>query len=182
MRKLLFGLLAATMWLVGCVTIHGPTSFTLSREDIERGIETDLGSMMEALRGLDGRRPEVAFMPVAGRLELAWYVSMPSQSNGGALFGNNIGLALVVSGKPQLNAGKSGVMLTDVKVEDVRLLGLPNLLGLGQGHLPTRKDTPLPDLPLFSFAPGQLKRADVAYGATGVEVTYLGLRVDIEPR
>ncbi|MDZ7653776.1 MAG: hypothetical protein U5L03_15135 [Burkholderiaceae bacterium] len=76
-----------------------------------------------------------------------------------------------MSGKPQLNAGKSGVMLTEVKVEDVRLLGLPNLLGLGQGHLPTRKDTPLPDLPLFSFAPGQLKRADVAYGATGVEVT-----------
>ncbi|MDZ7653777.1 MAG: hypothetical protein U5L03_15140 [Burkholderiaceae bacterium] len=59
MRKLLFGLLTSIALLAGCVTIHGPTSFTLSREDIERGIETDLGSMMEALRGLDGRRPEV---------------------------------------------------------------------------------------------------------------------------
>jgi len=181
MRRVLIGL--AMLWLLaGCVTVHGPTSFTLSREDIERRIETDLGTLMEVFRGIDGRRPEVAFMPVAGRLELAWYVTMPAQSNGGPLFGSNVGLALIVSGKPQLNAARSGVVLTDVKVDDVRLLGLPNLLGFGLGQVPARKDTALPDLPLFSFVPGQLRRADVAYGATAVEVTYRGLRIDIEPR
>lgn len=184
MRNLLTGVLAAAALalLAGCVTVHGPTSFTLTREDIERNIEADLGKLMEAFRGLDARRPEVAFMPVSGRLELAWYVSMPAQGEGSSLFGNNVGVAVVMSGRPQLNDAHTGVLLTGVKVDDVRLLGLPNLLGLGLGQIPAGKDTMLPDLPLFSFSPAQLRRADVAYGATAVEVTYRGLRVDIEPR
>jgi hypothetical protein len=185
MLGLLRGMLAALLTALaaaGCVTVHGPTSFTLSRDDIERAIEADLGDLMEVFRGVDSRRPEVAFMPVAGRLELAWYVSVPSQSDIHTLFGRNVGVAVVLSGKPTLNAAGSGINLTDVRVDDVRVLGLPRLLGFQLDPLLARKDLQLPNLPLFSFSPAQLRRADVAYGATAVEVTYRGLRVDIAPR
>jgi hypothetical protein len=119
---------------------------------------------------------------VAGRLELAWYLTVPTQSDANSLFASNVGVAVVMSGKPTLNAGRSGIDLTDVRIDDVRMLGLPRVLGFGLGQLGDRKGAALPDLPLMSFSPAQLRRADVAYGATAVEVTYSGLRVDIEPR
>jgi hypothetical protein len=184
MRRLLIGVVAALAmaFLAGCVTVHGPTSFTMSREDIERIIEADLGKMIEVFRGVDGRRPEVAFMPVSGRLELAWYLVMPGQGGAETLFGNNVGVAIVMSGRPKLNAAQSGVDLTDVKIDDIRLLGLPRVLGFGLGSLEDRKDMKLPDMPLFTFPSTLLRRADVAYRATTVEVTYRGLQVDIEPK
>lgn len=166
--------------LAGCATVHGPTSFTLTRDDLERAIEADLGSMVEVLRGLDVRRPEVAFMPVAGRVELAWYVTLPVEPASGTLFGSNVGVAVVVSGQPQLNPARTGVDLIDVKLDDVRALGLPRVLGLGA--MTARKGSALPNLPLIDFSPAQLRRADVAYGVTGIDVTYRGLRVAIAPR
>jgi len=184
MRKFITGCMALLIAgvLAACVTVHGPTSFTLSREDIERTIEADLGSMVEILRGLDVRRPEVAFMPVAGRVELAWYVTLPVEPASGNLFGSNVGIAVVISGQPQLNAARTGIDLVDVKLDDVRALGLPRILGFGLGAMTARKGSTLPDLPLINFSPTQLRLADVAYGATALEVTYRGLRVDIAPR
>jgi hypothetical protein len=184
MRKLGSSVLVvlAAVLLAGCVTVHGPTSFTMSREDIERNVEADLGKLIEVFRGVDGRRPEVAFMPVSGRLELAWYLTMPGQGGPETLFGNNVGVAVVMSGKPRLNTAQSGVDLTDVKVDDVRLLGLPRVLGFGLGSVADRKDMALPDMPLFTFPQTMLRRADVAYRVTAVEVTYRGLQVDIEPK
>lgn len=179
--KMLAAMAAATL-VAGCVTVHGPTSFTLSRDDIERGMEADLGSLIEIFRGLDLRRPEIALMPVAGRLELAWYLTVPTQGDANSLFASNVGVAVVMSGKPALSQARSGIDLTDVRIDDVRMLGLPRVLGFGLGQLGDRKGAALPDLPLMSFSPAQLRRADVAYGATAVEVTYSGLRVDIEPR
>ncbi len=175
---------AATLPAVvaGCVTVHGPRTLTLSREDIERAIEADLGAVLEAVRGLDGRRPDVAFMPVAGRVELAWSLTLPSDAPTESFFGKSIGVTVVASGKPQLNAARNGIDLTDVLLDDVRLVGLPRLFGYGLDRLADRKGARLPDLPLLTFAPSQLRVADVAYGATAVAVTWRGLQVDIAPR
>jgi len=183
MRKWMTALAAVltTSLLAGCATVHGPTSITLSRDDIERSIATDLGNLIEIFRGLDVRRPEVAFLPVAGRLELTWYLTMPAEGDGG-LFGSTVGVAVAMTGQPALNAARTGIDLTDVKLDDVRVLGLPRLLGFGIGRLAERKGAPLPDVPLLSFRPAQMRVADVAYGATAVAVTFGGLRVDIEPR
>lgn len=166
--------------LAGCVTVHGPRTLTLSGDELERSIETDLGSLMEVARGLDARRPEVAFMPVAGRVELAWTLSMPAES--GSLFGTPVGVVVVASGRPQLNAKHNGIDLTDVTVDDVRVLGLPQALSFGFGRLTDRRNSRLADLPLYQFTPRQLRVGDVVYGATAIEVTYDGLRVAIEPR
>jgi hypothetical protein len=180
--RLILAVLLMTL-LAGCVTVHGPRTLTLSREDIERAVETDLGKLIEVVRGLDGRRPEVAFMPVAGRVELAWTLTVPTEpQQGGTLFGSNVGVAVIASGTPRLNAAKTGVDLTDMRLDEVRVLGLPRLLGFGFGRLADKQGSALPDLPLLQFTPAQLRVADVAYGATSVQVTYRGLQVGIEPR
>ncbi len=179
MRSLLVWVLLVLA--AGCATLeHGPRSVIITREEIERSIEAALGALMELFRGLDARRPEVALMPVSGRLELVWNVALPGEA--GAPFGSNYGMAVVLSGRPVLNAARTGLDLTDVVLDDVRVLGVPRILGFGLGRLMDRKGSPLPDLPLITFSPAQLRVADVAYAPTATAVTWRGLSVDIAPR
>jgi hypothetical protein len=91
-------------------------------------------------------------------------------------------VAVAIAGKPALNAAGNGVMLTQVTLEDVRVTGVPVLFGLGLAQLGERKGATLPDLPLVALPADQLTRQQVAYGATGVAVTFTGLRVSLEPR
>jgi len=180
-RRTLMGalLLAAT---AGCVTVHGPRTLSVTREDIERSIDIDLGGLIEILRGLGTRRPEVAFMPVSGRVELAWNLAVPADVQGGSLFGASIGMAFIVTGRPELNEARTGIELKDVRLDDVRMIGLPRMLDFGLGRLSGKKGAALPDLPLYQFTPQQLRVAAVAYGPTAVEVGYGALDVRIEPR
>jgi hypothetical protein len=67
-------------------------------------------------------------------------------------------------------------------LEDVRVTGVPMLFSFGLAQLGDRKGATLPDLPLMALPAEQLTRSQVAYGATGVAVTFTGLRVDLEPR
>lgn len=163
--------------LAACASVPGPRSFTMSPNDIERQIEADLGTTFELFRGLDMRRPEVALMPVSERLQLTWTVRVPDGPTA-----NPLGVAVAVAGKPTLNAARSGIELTDVTLEDVRVTGVPMLFSFGLAQLGERKGAKLPDLPLVSLPAEQMMRKQVAYGATGVVVTFTGLRVDLEPK
>lgn len=163
--------------LAACSTLPGPRSFTLTPAEIERQIEADLGATFEMFRGLDVRRPEVALMPVSDRLQLTWTVRVPDGPTSTPL-----GVSVALAGKPVLNAARNGVSLTQVTLEDVRLTGVPVLFSLGLAQLGERKGASLPDLPLISLPPEQMTRRQVAYGATGVAVTFSGLRVDLEPK
>lgn len=169
---LLLSLLAA-----GCATVPGPRSFVLTTNDIERQIEADLGSTFELFKGLEARRPEVALMPISERLQLTWTVRVPDGPTEAPL-----GVAVALAGKPALNATGNGIDLTQVTLEDVRITGVPKLFGFGFAQLGERKGARLPDLPLVSLPAEQLTRRQIAYGATGVEVTYGGLRVNLAPK
>jgi len=169
---LCFGLL-----LTACATIPGPRSVTLTPAEIERLIEADLGAAFELFRGLDVRRPEVALMPVSDRLQLTWTVRVPDGPTNAPL-----GVAVAVAGKPVLDAARRGVNLTKVTLEDVRITGVPVLFSFGLAQLSERKGASLPDVPLISLPADLLMRERVAYGATGVAVTFTGLRVDLEPK
>jgi hypothetical protein len=163
--------------LAACSTLPGPRSFTLTPTEIERQIEADLGTTFELFRGLDMRRPEVALMPVSDRLQLTWTVRVPDGPTSAPL-----GVAVALAGKPVLNAARNGVSLTQVTLEDVRVTGVPVLFSFGLAQLGERKGASLPDLPLISLPPEQMTRRQVAYAATGVVVTFSGLRVDLEPK
>ena len=73
-----------------------------------------------------------------------------------------------------------GIDLTQVRIEDVTLAGLPRFLGLAR--LADRKGMTLPDPPLMALPADRLRQSDVAYEATGVGVGFAGLNVDIAPR
>lgn len=177
MRRLLLACLA--FMLVGCASVHDPRSITLTPGQIERQIETDLGSLLEVFRGLELRRPEVGLMPAAERLQLAWNVRLPNTAPDAGLYGW-LTAHIEVSGKPVLNAAGNGVMLTQVTIDDVRLGGLPRMFGFAQ--LLERKGAVLPDFALVALPEDELRRAGVVYRATAVAVSYRGLRIDIEPQ
>ena len=172
--RLVFACALAAL-LAACATVHGPQTITLSTAEIEQQIQTDLAGVMEVFRGADLRRPEVSLMPASDRLQLAWNVKLPDGPTGAP-----IGVAVELSGKPALNAARNGIDLTDVRIEDVRLAGLPRFLSLAR--LADKKGATLPDLPLMSLPAEQLRRDQVAYGATGVSVGYTGLKIDIAPK
>jgi hypothetical protein len=163
--------------LAACASQPGPRSFTLSPAEIERQIEADLGSTFELFRGLDVRRPEVVLMPISERLQLTWNVRVP-----GGPIGAPLGVVVALTGRPVLNAARSGIELKQVTLEDVRITGAPALFSFGLAQLGERRGAQLPDLPLVALPPEQMTRQRVAYGATGVVVTFSGLRVDLEPR
>ncbi|MEW5880832.1 MAG: hypothetical protein AB1761_10375 [Pseudomonadota bacterium] len=177
MRRLLLVCLAIA--LAGCASLYGPRSITLTPEDIERHIETDLGGLMEVFKGLELRRPEVGLMPAAGRVQLAWTVRLPNTAFDPGQYGW-INARIEVSGRPKLNAAGNGIVLTQATIDDVRLGGLPRLFGFSQ--LLERKGAALPDFALLALPDGVLWRGDVVYRASAVSVTYSGLRVEIEPR
>lgn len=178
MRRLLWTLPLA---LAACVTMHGPTWFNVTTFEIERNIETDLGGVLAMFEGLDVRRPQVDLMPASNRLQLTWTARMPGVV-AQETFGSPLTIAIAVSGTPKLSERGDGVVLHEVVVEDVRISGVPRLFSFGLSQLTDRTGATLPDIPLFALASERLRRGDVAYRATGVEVTYEGLRVNIEPR
>jgi hypothetical protein len=169
--------------LAGCATM-GPTSIMLTPDEMERRLQTDLSSLFEVLKGTEQRRPEISTMPVSGRLQLDWNVSMPgvSDKDKDGLYGNKaIGLAIALSGRPDLDEAGTTVLLREVRIEDIRVTGVPRLLSFGLTQLTDRKGMTIPDLPLFGIE-DQLRHADVAYAASSVEVGYRGLRVLIAPK
>jgi hypothetical protein len=177
MRRLLIACLAFV--LAGCATVHGPRSITLTPEEIERQIETDLGALLEVFRGLELRRPEVALMPASERLQLTWNVRLPNAAPDAGLHGW-LNARIEVSGRPVLNPAGTGVVLTQVTIDDVRLGGLPRMFGFSQ--LLERKGATLPDFALIALPEEALKRGGVVYRATAVAVSWRGLRIDIEPK
>jgi len=177
MRRLLVACLA--FMLAGCASVHGPRSITLTPEEIERQIETDLGSLMEVFKGLELRRPEVGLMPASDRLQLAWNVRLPNTAPDAGLH-RWLSARIEVSGRPVLNAAGTGVVLTQVTIDDVRLGGLPRMFGFAQ--LLERKGAALPDFALIALPDSELKRGGVVYRATAVAVSWRGLRIDIEPK
>ena len=173
MRRLIASALAAL--LSACATMHGPQTITVSTTEIENQIQADLGGVLELFKGLDARRPEVSLMPLSERLLLEWKFTLPDGPAGSPL-----GVAIELSGKPALNAARNGIDLTQVRIDDVRLAGLPRFLGLGR--LADKKGMTLPDLPLMSLPVDRLRQSDVAYEAIGVGVGFTGLNIDIVPR
>ena len=127
-------ILCLGLLLAACETLPGPRSFTLTPAEIERQIEADLGATFELFRGLDVRRPEVALMPVSDRLQLTWTVRVPDGPTNVPL-----GVAVALAGKPVLNAARTGVTLTQVTLEDVRVTGVPVLFSFGLAQLGERK-------------------------------------------
>jgi hypothetical protein len=110
------------------------------------------------------------------RIELAWTARLPAGS-----VPLPLSARLAITGRPVLNAAGDGLDLDQARIEDISLRGLP-FLNLNASDAAGKTGDSLGRLPLLSFDPEQLRRGDVLYRATRVEVSPWGLRVELAPR
>lgn len=162
--------------LVACVS-HGPRSFTLSPAEIERQVQVDLGAVNVLFKDTVAPKPRVTMMPGSDRVGLAWDVSLPA-----GVMGGRSAVVLELSGKPVLNAARSGVNLSQVRVEDIRMPGLSGVLALSRLFDLKGSEQTFPDLPLAQLPENMLVQQAVAYGATAVSVGYDGLKIELAPK
>lgn len=174
LRSILLGL-TAFLLLAGCAAL-GPPVLRLSASDIEAQFE-DVSRLTRQLEGLLVEGPRVGFLTASERIELAWTARLPAGSAPLPLSAR-----LAVTGRPVLNAAADGIELEEARIEDFSLRGVPFLnLNARDGAAGKAGDS-LGRLPLLTFDPAQLRRGDVLYRATGVEVSAWGLRVPLAPR
>jgi len=174
-------LLGTVRVLPGCAGLSSSDRLLLTSTQIERSLATDLGQVLEVFEGLDVRRPEVELQPASDRLQISWNLALPGDVHGGAL-GMPVGVRLLVSGHPRVDASGRGVDLVDVHLDDVAFAGMPRLFGLGFARLVDRKGAVLADFPLLTLPADRLVRDHVLHVATGARVTSQGLRIELSTR
>jgi hypothetical protein len=132
--------LGLAVLLSACATMHGPRTITLSAAEIEQQMQTNLGDVLEAFKGLGARRPEVSLMPSSQRLLLEWSFGAPDEPAG---FASRV--TVEISGKPVLAASGNGIDLTEVRLDDVRLASLPPTRPVAAGRQQGRGTADVPD-------------------------------------
>jgi hypothetical protein len=177
MKKSLLMLCAA--WALAACMSLGPPAIHLSRSDIaqrafvDRG-QADLGKVFGAFEGLAVTGPDVGIQTQAERLQLEWAFRLKESPAGLPL-----SVTVAISGKPELNEGRTGIDLADARVEQIRLPSLP-FFNIGPGNLSAGET--LGRLPLLSFRPEELNRNGVIYQPGDVAIGVFGVRVDLLPK
>jgi hypothetical protein len=155
--------------------LTGLTGLTLTLDEIaDRAFverQGDLARILRAFDAIDIGRPDVALMPESQRLQLGYTISLRSA-------GRPLAVRLAVSGRPELNAQRTGIDLVDSRIEELRLPAVP-LVDLARQF---RSGESLGRLPLLNFTPAELNRAGIVYQAAGLALSPRGVRIDLAPR
>jgi hypothetical protein len=171
-------LLCAACVLAAC-TSFGPPAIHLARSDIaqrafvDRG-QADLRKVFAAFEGLAITGPDVGIQTQAQRVQLEWAFRLKESPAGLPL-----SVYVAISGKPELNDGRTGIDLADARIEQIRLPSIP-FFSIGPGDLSAGES--LGRLPLLAFRPEELNRDGVIYQATDLSVGTFGVRVGLSPK
>ena len=173
-----WAVLGAASALTACVSF-GPPAIHLSRSDIEQRAfidreQVNLRKVFGAFEGLVVSGPDVGIQTQAQRVQLEWTIKLKESPAGWPL-----AVHVAISGRPELNEGRTGIDLADARIEQIRLPSIP-FFDLGSGKL-TEGDT-LGRLPLLAFRPDELNRDGVIYQPTDLSVGTFGLRVALSPK
>ena len=168
-----------TAALLAACTAFGPPAIHLTRSDIEQRAFVDRGTadlrkVFDGFEGLEVRGPDVGVQTQAQRLEFEWEMRLKDSPAGLPL-----SVHIAISGRPELNADRSGIDLADARVEHVRLPSIP-FMDAGRAR-PTGGES-LGRLPLLAFRPDELNRSGVIYRAADLAVGAFGVRVALAPR
>jgi hypothetical protein len=171
-------LLCAAWALVAC-TSFGPPAIHLDRSDIAQRAfvdreKADLRKVFAAFEGLIVTGPDVGIQTQAQRVQLEWSFRLKESPAGLPL-----SVFVAISGKPELNEGRTGIDLADARIEQIRLPSIP-FFNMGPGDLSAGES--LGRLPLLAFRPDELNRDGVIYQATDLSVGAFGLRVALSPK
>lgn len=167
--------LASVLLLASCAAF-GPPVLRLSASDIEARFE-GLSRLTRQFERLQLEGPRVGFLTASDRIEIAWTARLPAGSAPLPLSAR-----LAITGQPVLNTMGDGLDLEDVRIKDISLRSLPFLNFNAGDALGGKAGESLGRLPLLRFDPEQLRRGDVLYRATNVQVTPWGLRVELAAR
>jgi hypothetical protein len=170
--------LCAAFALAACASF-GPPAIHLDRSDLAQRAfvdreKTDLRKVFGAFEGLAISDPDVGIQTQAQRVQLEWAFRLKESPAGLPL-----SVHVAISGRPELNEGRTGIDLADARIEQVRLPSIP-FFNIGPGDLAAGE--PLGRLPLLAFRPEELNRDGVIYQATALAVGTFGVRVDLSPK
>lgn len=173
-----FLVLGAAWSLAACMSF-GPPVIHLSRSDIAQRAfvdreQVDLRKVFGAFEGLAVTGPDVGIQTHAQRVQLEWAFRLRESPAGLPL-----SVYIAISGKPELNEGRTGIDLADARIEQIRLPSIP-FFNIGPGNLSA--GDALGRLPLLAFRPDELNRDGVIFQATGLSVGAFGVRVDLSPK
>ncbi|MGZ9031894.1 MAG: hypothetical protein ACXW2G_10995 [Burkholderiaceae bacterium] len=176
--KQLVSLLGAACVLAAC-TSFGPPAIHLARSDIAQRAfvdreQTDLRKVFGQFQGLAVTGPDVGIQTQAERVQLEWTFRLKESP-----VGLPLSVYVAISGKPELNEGRTGIDLADARIEQIRLPSIP-FFNIGPGTLSAGEA--LGRLPLLAFRPDELNRDGVIYQATNLAVGTFGVRVDLSPK
>lgn len=171
--------LLCAAWALAACTSFGPPAIHLDRADIAQRAfvdreKADLRKVFGQFEGLAVTGPDVGVQTQAQRLQLEWAFRLKDSPAGLPL-----AVYVAISGRPELNASRTGIDLADARIEQIRMPAIP-FVDLGSGKM-TEGDT-LGRLPLLAFRPEELNRDGVIYQATGLSLGVFGLRVDLAPK
>lgn len=171
-------LLCAAGALAACTSFGAP-AIHLGRSDIARRAfvdreQADLRKVFGPFEGLTVTGPDVGIQTQAQRVQLEWAFRLEESPAGLPL-----SVFVAISGRPELNEGRTGIDLSDVRIEQVRLPAIP-FVNLGPGTL--AEGDALGRLPLLAFRPEELNRDGVIYQAAGLSVGTFGVRVALSPK
>jgi hypothetical protein len=169
----------AAVALSACASLLGPPAINLARSDIAQRAfvdrqQTDLRKVLGQFEGLAISGPDVGIQTQAQRLQLEWAIRLKE-----APAGLPLSIVVAISGKPELNANRTGIDLADARVEQIRLPSIP-FVDLGTGRLTEGES--LGRLPLLAFRPDELNRDGVIYQPTELSVGVFGVRVALSPK
>lgn len=171
-------LLGAALALSACAVL-GPPAIHLDRADIaqrafiDRG-QIDIRKVLGQFEGLAVSGPEVGIQTQAQRVELEWSFRLKESPAGLPL-----AVHVSISGRPELNASRTGIDLAEARIEQIRLPSIP-FVNLGPDKLTEGES--LGRLALLGFRPEELNRDGVIYQATGLSVGTFGVRVALSPK
>lgn len=171
-------LLGAALALSACAVL-GPPAIHLDRTDLEQRAfidreQVDIRKVLGQFEGLAVSGPEVGIQTQAQRVELEWAFRLKESPAGLPL-----AVHVSISGRPELNASRTGIDLADARIEQIRLPSIP-FVNLGPDKLTEGES--LGRLPLLGFRPEELNRDGVIYQATGLTVGTFGVRVALSPK
>jgi len=173
-------LLAMALWLVGCATLVGPRTITLSESDITQLIERHAPFQKRLLEVLDVRvtTPRVRLLPETNRLATELDVSTTERMKGRTYRGR-IGVDYAL----RYDDAAQAVRLTQVHVNHFEIDNLPAPQQAAIHRLGRLiAETLLDELPLYRFKPSDLRTAEGhGYKPEAVTVTSRGVEITLAP-
>ena len=179
-RRLLAGLAAISgaALLASCATILGPREVDLPLHKLQAGLDRRFPVDNRLLQLFDVRlsRPQLNVLP-GDRVSLTVEASVAQ-----SFLRNPVSGTLAFSGRLTIDQARSGVYLTEPRIERFAVSGIDEslqrqLTRAANGLL----DQALLDIPVYSFRMEDLRYAGVQYVPTRIATTATGLRVSLEP-